>query len=298
MGCPKEGDSIMERELWCELYRAVVEVGKVVRQKGVRYQPWVIALVYLWAALHERHVAWACEAPHWSTTRLRPLAIPSPATMSRRTYSQAMAVFWRRLEEQLRGTEPAGLLAFVDGKPLVVGNASKDRDARRGFAVNGFAKGYRLHVIQSNRVLPETWDVTPMNVSEQVVARTLVQQSGGGGYLLGDKYYDATAVYDDAWSCGYQLIAPHEPGAGQGHRPQSQARLRGIELAQRPFGQELLAQRRGVEQTFGNLTSFAGGLGPLPAWVRRLSRVRTWVWAKLLINAVRIERLKHQHLAA
>jgi hypothetical protein len=25
----------------------------------------------------------------------------------------------------------------------------------------------------------------------------------------------------------------------------------------------------------------------LPAWVRGLERVRTWVWAKLLINAVR-----------
>ncbi|HEY7311236.1 MAG TPA: hypothetical protein VH643_17880, partial [Gemmataceae bacterium] len=33
---------------------------------------------------------------------------------------------------------------------------------------------------------------------------------------------------------------------------------------------------------------FAAGLGPLPAWVRRLHRVRTWVWAKLLINGVRI----------
>jgi hypothetical protein len=39
-------------------------------------------------------------------------------------------------------------------------------------------------------------------------------------------------------------------------------------------------------------TSFAGGLGPLPAWVRRLPRVRTWVWAKLLINAVRIWRIR------
>jgi hypothetical protein len=34
--------------------------------------------------------------------------------------------------------------------------------------------------------------------------------------------------------------------------------------------------------------SFAGGLGPLPAWVRRLRRVRLWAWAKLLINGARI----------
>jgi hypothetical protein len=35
-------------------------------------------------------------------------------------------------------------------------------------------------------------------------------------------------------------------------------------------------------------------LAPLPAWVRGLPRVRTWVWAKLLINAARI--LKHKDL--
>jgi hypothetical protein len=40
--------------------------------------------------------------------------------------------------------------------------------------------------------------------------------------------------------------------------------------------------------------SFGGGLSSLPAWVRGLDRVRTWVWAKLLINAVRI--LKKQGL--
>ena len=39
--------------------------------------------------------------------------------------------------------------------------------------------------------------------------------------------------------------------------------------------------------------SFGGGLSALPAWVRGLDRVRTWVWAKLLINAARIVRNKH-----
>lgn len=32
----------------------------------------------------------------------------------------------------------------------------------------------------------------------------------------------------------------------------------------------------------------------MPAWVRGLPRVRTWVWATLLINAVRI--LQHKDL--
>jgi len=39
----------------------------------------------------------------------------------------------------------------------------------------------------------------------------------------------------------------------------------------------------------GNLTSFGGGLSPLPAWVRHQDRVWLWVSAKLLINGARIE---------
>jgi len=289
----------MERELWPELYRAVKEVGKLVRQKGVRYQPWVIALVYLWAAIHERPVAWACVASHWSTTRLRPWALPSESTMSRRVYRVAMGVFWKRLEDHVRQTGYRGLLSFVDGKPLVVGNSSKDRDARVGWATNGFARGYRLHEIQGNRAFPEAWEVTSLNVSESVVAQMLVQQARGGGYLLADGAYDSGPLFDGTQKHGYQLLAPCEQeGAGRGHRRLSAARRRSIELNQTSFGRELLAQRRQIEQAFGNLTCFAGGLGPLPAWVRRPHRVRTWVWAKLSINAIRIQHLHHQHLTA
>jgi hypothetical protein len=57
-----------------------------------------------------------------------------------------------------------------------------------------------------------------------------------------------------------------------------------------PFGQDLYRLRIGIEEAFGNATSFGGGLSPLPAWVRGLDRVRTWVWAKLLINAARVLR--------
>lgn len=290
----------MERELWPELYRAVKEVGRAVRQKGVRYQPWVIALVYLWAAIHDRPVSWACVAQNWSSTRQRPWKIPSDSTLSRRVYDVSMGLFWEALEVRLRQTEWLGLLSFADGKPLVVGPATKDREARRGWAIKGFAKGYRLHEIQGNRSLPEAWDVTPLNVSESVTAQTLVRQTRiGGGYLLVDGAYDSAPLFDGAQACGYQMLAPcGSEGAGRGHRPPSAARQRSIDLMHTRFGRELLLQRRQIERTFGNLTSFGGGLGPLPAWVRRLHRVRTWVWAKLLINAIRIQRLHPDQLAA
>ncbi|NLU22685.1 MAG: hypothetical protein GXW89_18555, partial [Phycisphaerae bacterium] len=68
------------------------------------------------------------------------------------------------------------------------------------------------------------------------------------------------------------------------------SRLRAIALWPTPFGQALYACRTSVERCFGNLVSFGGGLGPLPAWVRRPHRVATWVQMKIIINAARTAR--------
>jgi hypothetical protein len=86
------------------------------------------------------------------------------------------------------------------------------------------------------------------------------------------------------------LPAGKDPGCGKHY--QSPQRLRSIALIRTDFGKALDRERARVERHFGNATSFGGGLGPLPAWVRGLPRVRTWVWAKLLINGVRIMK-KH-----
>lgn len=283
----------MERELWPVLYHAVRQVGRQVHQKGVIYQPWVIALVVLWAALHDRPRNWACEAKNWSTTKLRPLQLPSPSVLSRRADSVGMGLFWQMLEEVLRGGERHGVLSIIDGKPLFVGGCSKDPDARWGYGAGMHGKGYKLHVIWSNHPLPETWDVTPLNRSEQVVAQELLPQAEEGGYLLADGNYDTGPVHEVAGRRGYQVIAhDRRANAGKGHRRLSPYRVRGIELRNSPFGQEWLAHRSDIEQAFGQASSFAGGLSPLPAWVRRTKRVRTWVWSKLLINAARI-RVKY-----
>jgi hypothetical protein len=76
------------------------------------------------------------------------------------------------------------------------------------------------------------------------------------------------------------------PGSGKHY--QSPHRLHSIELLNDDFGKKLYQARRAIERDFGNATAFGGGLAPLPAWVRGLRRVHTWVWAKLLINAVRV----------
>lgn len=279
----------MERKLWPVLYRAVREVGRQVQQKGVTYQPWMIALVMLWAAVHDRPRNWACVKANWSSTTLQLARLPSSSVLSRRADSIAMGVFWRMLEETLRGTAGSGLISIVDGKPLFVGGCSKDPDARRGYGADMMGKGYKLHAIWSNRVLPDAWDITPMNCAESTVAGELVTQLHDGGYLLADGNYDTNPLHDRSGERGYQLVAnDRKANAGKGHRQQSPFRVRSIELRTSRFGRELLKHRSEIERNFGNATSFAGGLSPLPAWVRRTHRVRTWVWCKLLINAARV----------
>jgi IS5 family transposase len=284
----------MERELWPLLYRSLRGAANGFSQKYVHYQPWVLVAVFLWAALHDRPASWACDPRNWSTTRLRPPRLPSPATLSRRLDGVGVGLFWRRLEQRLRGAGPPALLAFLDGKPLALSGVSKDPDAGYGRAAGGNGKGYKLHAVWSDRPLPEAWEVTPMNTCEKAAARRLLPQLGYGGYLLADGNYDASDLYDRAHRHGYQLVAAHRKGRnpGGGHRYQSPHRRRGIALLHSPFGRALYRLRGRIERSFGNAVSFGGGMGPPPAWVRGLDRVRTWVWAKLLINAARILRHK------
>lgn len=284
----------MERELWPRLYHMTQQAGAAVRQKGVTYQPQVIVLVLLWAALHDRPVRWACDGRNWATTTLRPAALPAPSTVSRRLRSIAVAVVLRLLEGRLRDAAEPALAQVIDGKPLVVGGLSHDPDARNGHGAGKIARGYKLYAIWAGAPVPEAWEVRPLNVNEAVVAPALMAATRAQGYLLGDNQYDSSALYDAAATRGLRLLAARkDPDAGisPGHY-QSPERLRAIDQMRRPFGADLMRARGAIERSFGNATSFAGGLGPLPAWVRRRHRVHRWTWAKLLINGVRIVRNK------
>jgi IS5 family transposase len=286
----------MERELWPLLYRTVREVAQRFSQKYVQIPGWVLIVTMLWAALHDRPVSWACRAKNWGATRLRPVRLPSASTLSRRVDDVALGLLWRSVEQELRelSAHHPGLVAVMDGKALIISGVSKDPDAGYGFGAGTMAKGYKLHTVWSRRALPETWEITPMNTSEKVVARRLIPQLTDGGYLLADANYDANPLFDRAQSRGYQLVTPLPRGKkpGSGHRRQSPSRMRSIRLMQGKFGQQLFRLRHAIERSYGNATSFGGGLAPLPAWVRGADRVRTWVWAKLLINAARIIKLQ------
>jgi hypothetical protein len=287
----------MERELWPRLYHLVMEVGPALRLSDVTYQPHIIVLVWLWAALHDRPVNWACDEKNWATTRLRPATLPDPSTLSRRLRRVDTAMLMRAVVDRVRQEGDPHLVAVIDAKPLPVGGASEDPEARWGRGAGGtWAKGYTLYAIWGSRPVPETYRVQTMNTSEDKVALDMIPELTGSGDLLGDGEDDATAVFDAAGAAGDPLLAPRkEPEAGLGHRPQSPFRLRCIELMRSAFGRGISRLRRGIERTFGTLTSFGSGLAPLPAWVRHLERVWLGVSAKLLINGVRV--VVHQGLA-
>ena len=118
------------------------------------------------------------------------------------------------------------------------------------------------------------------------------------GRLVGDSAYDSARLYELAAAKGLQLVArPRTSRKGLGHRRQSIHRLAGLEIACSPEGRKLLRKRFAIDRFFGTWSNTPGGLGPLPAWVRHLDRVRMWVLAKIVVFAA-IQNPKRSNAAA
>lgn len=287
----------MERERWIQLYALANEISKNWFGRYCVYSTALIVGVYFWACLHERPVSWACQKANWPDD-LRPDRLPPQWTMSRRLRSEPVQRLLNEMERRLAGVLQGDSVKIIDAKPLPVGGYSKAGDAKWGRAAGGSWRGYKFYAIWGRGPLPVAWTVDSMNVSEQRQAEKLIPHLRGFRcFLLGDNQYDSSKLFDLAAEYGHQLIAPRKhPKAGLGHRYQSPYRIRCIELLGTESGKQLYRKRTCIERYFGNWTSFAGGLAPLPSWVRTLPRVRLWVQAKLLINALRI--LKKPQLAA
>jgi hypothetical protein len=279
----------MERKLWKTLYGLARVLGK--RWGEWRYAASDILAIYFWAVLHDRPTSWAANSKNWPHD-LRPKWFASQSTLSRRLRRPATVELLTAVEEHLLALVAVGscLVRIIDGKPLAVSNVSKDPDTGYGRGAGGNQKGYKLHAVWGTGPMPMAWALAPMNVSEKTMARHLIPTLPGGGYLLGDSQHDANPLYNLASEAGFQLVAKKTKDRGRGglgHRRQSLGRLRSIELLKTPFGRGLSNYRNTIESRFGAWVSFGGGLGPLPAWVRRFSRVRNWIQVKILISGAR-----------
>jgi hypothetical protein len=283
----------MEHQLWKVIVAilGVVDKSRVRREKD--YTDRRIVAVYYWSVLCDRPVSWALKCSNWPIA-LRRHPLPSDATMSRRLRSKGVQQLVRRLEDRvLRKSERGTLVWLIDGKPLPIGGASKDRQAGYGQAAGCKAKGYKLHaMVGADKSLPE-WRLAPMNVDERKMANRMLQRAEITGYVVADANYDSNKLHATCDARGnLQLVAPRRYGSGRGHghRKQTPGRLRSKEILENPnpeFGTALLAQRDDIERYFGNLSNWGGGLSHLPPWVRGYRRVHRWVQAKLIINYIK-----------
>lgn len=285
----------MERELYHRLCHALHALHQATHRRCT-YDDRRVLEVYLWAVLHDRPTSWACQDLNWpADLRRRPR--PCQSQMSRRLRTFAVQQLLSLLYGEQRDQLPHSVLKFVDGKPLPVGGCSKDPEAKFGRAAGTIARGYKLVCLVDESGAIDAWRLGAMNLCEHHEAALLLPEAAHT-CLLGDTEYDKNHLYDCAAEHHSQLVAPPKRGAKSlGHRRHSKHRLIARRLLQTEPGQHLMATRTAIERSFGNATSFAGGLGPLPAWVRRPHRVALWVAAKFTIDATRRIRLRQKKTA-
>jgi hypothetical protein len=283
----------MERQLWKQIVDMLKVIDKPRTKPRETYSAEEIVRVLLWAALHDRPVSWAVQRCHWPLQERR-RTLPSSTTMSRRWGTPDVQALLQTIEERvLRPASLKPLVWMIDGKPLVIGNCSKDRQSGYGRAATGQARGYKLHLIRGLEGSIAAWRIAPMNKDERVMARRMLRTARIQGYLLADSNYDSNPLHEVCASRGeLQLIATPRGGYGliKRRKRQSAGRRRCLELLDNPqphFGRTLLQERDAIERSFGNLTNWGGGLTHLPPWARTHRRVHRWVQAKLILNALK-----------
>jgi hypothetical protein len=242
----------------------------------------MIVMVSLWAILHDRPRAWACQSCHWPESCC-PKQLPHASTLSRRLSRRALqpeveAIHARAVQQLgLKGRYVA-----LDGKSLPVARHSKDPEARCGRGVGGMAKGYKLHAaIDANGVIA-TFQVTSLPVGEAKVAQKLLRRLPRTlTHVVADVNYDSQPLRRLAHKLKQCLYTPiRHNRVGKRQQPE---RLRMLRLLQRRVGQRLLLWRNSIERCFGLLGNLACGFKGLPNWCRRQRRVQLWLWGKVLL---------------
>jgi len=296
----------MDRDVWRRTTEAI--------DRAVRAEPWpagrrrptypdrLILRMSFWSAAHDRPASWAADRANYNTL-FRPRKLPSVSQLNRRLAEDHTQRVLQRVQDELARPGRPSPVYTLDGKALPVGPVSKDRDAGRGKVSGGWAKGYKLHaaVAEDGRIV--CWSVMPLNVDEKVVAAELVARlppvCGADDLVLADSNYDSADLSTQCAADGRPLLTPlraQQRVKPEGHHPVT---LRQMGPARRAtvaawrdhpaLCRFVLKSRVGIERNFSTLTCGGGGLGPLPAWVRTLARVRRWVGAKIALYHARLQ---------
>lgn len=279
----------MSNPIWKVLYPVIVRESRAMgrRARRAEYSDRLIVAMFFWMVLHDRTQQWACEQSSYHSL-FRPRSLPSPSRFSRRLRSDRCTALLKRVVQSFQRSSQCEYY-FLDSRPLTIGACSKDPDGKAGRVYGGFARGYRLHVLVDENGVVAAWRIASMNVAEPVVAEELLEEARQDSLVLADANYDRTALYEKAEAAGATLLARPRKNAGKGHRRQSPIRLRSIALWNTD-AQKHIHMRWHVERAQAHQSTFAGGLQPLPTWVRRQPRVERWVAAKLVIYHARLEQ--------
>lgn len=277
----------MDDELFDSLYHIAHRLWPK-REPRVQYAGRLIVLLYLWSAIRNKPMGWACDRRNLPRV-LADLPIPSRSQFGRRLCCPAVVTMLDELEQAVNDLQMAGLIGLwlIDAKPLVVSPYSKDKAARWGWAYNGKARGYKLFMITDPSGHVVAWHVDGMNKAEPEVAKSLIDHLDRPGYLIGDSIYDSNPLHTLTADRQIQLLAPRkQPGTGLGSRRHHGNRLHAIAMLEcfnNTMGRSMYAERTGIERGFARLASSRVGLDRLPPFVRRPQRVRRWVQAKIIL---------------
>jgi hypothetical protein len=290
----------MDREIWTKVLNSIKGAGRCVKS-SVRcplFPDWLIVAMYLWTVWHDRPQSWACDRIHYGAL-FRPRKLPSVSQFNRRIKTDSCRRVLQRVHNDLAAIGLATAVNYLDGKPLLVSPVSKDRDAKVGHVTGGFRKGYKLHAWATEDGRIPVWSVTSLNVGESPVAQRLCEHlppQFDFGLALADGNYDAADLHKCVAVLGPRLVVPLRGLAQHAvtRRQMGAARREAIAVRTQNPGlmSYLIKQRTQIERIFSALTCCAGGLGPLPAWVRTSARVTRWVGAKIILYHARLQARK------
>jgi hypothetical protein len=239
----------MEGQLWRMIVSVLRELIKRRKRARERFSDEEIVLTFYWSVIHDRPVSWSCRRENWPIWRRRK-PVPSSSTMSHRLRSASVRALLDALERRVVRPSENNLYWMIDGKPLVIGGCSKDRQAGYGRAAQSKAKGYKIHALSASDGSIAAWRVAPMNKDERVMAARLLKTPGLHGYVVADSNFDSNPLHQICDVRGnLQLVTPRRygPGKGTGHRKQTAGRRRSIALLENPrpeFGEGLLRARK------------------------------------------------------
>lgn len=292
----------MNSELLSRLYHRFFYDPKLAHTQGCTYCDALILFIWFAGASDNISPRQGCRKGNWPITYRR-LKFPSYSQFIKRLNQPAFQDLLHAFNAELKDLLPRSDEKVADGKPLVIGGYSKDPDADEGHIPDGWATGYKLHVIADSLGVIEQFDVTSLSGGEPTVLRTLLPAMELRGTVLRtDSNYDSNAAYADVAARGGRLIAPRKkPHTSLGHHPQHADRLAAIELlegARENLKQHKLLRNR-VEQIFAQITGMPlGALAHLPNFVRRHKRVHRWVTTKIILYHLNLVAKLSEALAA